>query len=71
MIKLPRRINDFTKPELDYFREQCNFSEKEMQYFNLKAQDKSIVQIAMEMNIAEPTVSKLAKKVKAKMIRVI
>jgi hypothetical protein len=45
--KLPL-LRDFTKPELDQFRELCNFTEDEMMYFNLKAKDKSNVQIAFE-----------------------
>ena len=65
------KIRDFTVPELDRFRELCNFTEDELKYFNLRARDKSNVQIAMEMNISEPQVSKLAKRVKSKMIRII
>ena len=64
-------IYDFTKPELDRFRELCNFTEQEMEYFNLRAKGKSNVQIAMEMNVSEPQVSKLAKKVKSKILRVV
>lgn len=65
------KIADFTVPELNYFREMCNFTEEEMQYFNLRSRGKSNVQIAMEMYISEAKVSKLAKKVKSKMIRVV
>lgn len=65
------KIRDFTVPELDKFRELCNFTTDELRYFNLRAKDKSNVQIALEMNVSEPQVSKLAKRVKNKMIRVI
>lgn len=65
------KIRDFVEPELEYFRNTCNFSESEMAYFNLKAKDKSNVQIAMELNISEPQVSKLAKRVKNKIIKVL
>ena len=65
------KIRDFTVPELDKFRELCNFTTDELNYFNLRAKDKSNVQIALEMNVSEPQVSKLAKRVKNKMIRVI
>lgn len=65
------KIRDFTVPELNRFRELCNFTEDELTYFNLRAKDKSNVQIAMEMNVSEPQVSKLAKRVKAKMIRIL
>lgn len=68
--KLPL-IRDFTKPELDMFRELCNFTDEELTYFNLRAQDKSNTVIAQKMYISEPKVSILAKRVKAKMIRVL
>lgn len=64
-------IRDFTVPELDKFRELCNFTESELEYFNLRAKDKSNVQIALAMNISEAQVSKLAKRVKSKMLRVV
>lgn len=65
------QIRDFTKPELDKFRELCNFTDSELQYFNLRSKDKSNVQIAMEMNVSQAQVSKLAKRVKSKIIRVL
>lgn len=71
MNKLPRRINEFTEPELDIFRRLCNFSDKERQYFELKAKDKSIIQISMEMNVSEATVSVYSKKVRQKILKVL
>lgn len=65
------KIRDFTVPELDRFRELCNFTDDELRYFNLRSRDKSNVQIAMEMNISEAQVSKLAKRVKSKILRII
>ena len=65
------KIRDFTVPELDKFRELCNFTDTELEYFNLRARDKSNIQIALEMNVSEAQVSKLAKRVKSKMIRVL
>ena len=70
-IKDKIHINDFVEPELDYFRLNCNFSEQELQYFNLRARQKSNVQIALEMHVSESKVSKLARKVKDKMKRVL
>lgn len=68
--KLPK-IRDFVEWELQMFRDKCNFTPDELIYFNLRAKDKSNVEIAIEMNISESQVSKLAKRVKSKMIRVI
>ena len=65
------KICDFTVPELDRFRELCNFTEDELVYFELRAKNKSNVQIAYEMHVSESTVSVLARKVKKKILRVI
>lgn len=65
------KLRDFTKPELDKFRELCNFTNDELEYFNLRASDLSNIQIAFEMNVSEAQVSKLAKRVKSKMKRII
>lgn len=66
-----QKIRDFVSWELDMFREQCNFTTQELMYFNLRAKDMSNVQIALEMNVSESQVSKLAKRVKSKMLRVL
>lgn len=65
------KIRDFIEKELQMFRDQCNFTDDELAYFNLRAKDKSNVQIALEMNVSEAQVSKLARRVKDKMIRVL
>lgn len=65
------QINDFIEKELQMFRDECNFSDEELEYFNLKAKDKSNTQIALAMNCSEAKVSKIARKVKNKMIRVL
>lgn len=65
------QIRDFTVPELDKFRALCNFTDEELEYFELKAKDKSNIQIALAMNISEAKVSKLAKRVRNKIIKII
>ena len=65
------KIADFVEWELQMFRDKCNFTPRELEYFNLRAKDKSNVEIAFEMNISESMVSKLARKVKSKMLKVL
>lgn len=65
------QIYNFTVPELNTFRELCNFSDDELEYFNLRARHKSNVAIALEMHVSEAQVSKLARRVKDKIIRVL
>ena len=65
------QIRDFTVPELDKFRELCNFTPYERLYFELKARDKSNVEISLEMNVSTAQVSKIAKRVRNKIVKVI
>lgn len=65
------KIRDFVEWELQMFRDKCNFTEDELAYFNLRAKDKSNIQIALEMNVSEAQISKLARRVKDKMKRVL
>lgn len=65
------KIYDFVNWELDKFRQECNFSDDETCYFNLRAKHYSNFEISMKMNISESKVSKLAKSVKQKILRVI
>jgi len=65
------KIRDFVEWELQMFRDKCNFTDTELQYFNMRAKDKSNIEIAMEMNVSEAQVSKLAKRVKDKMKKVL
>lgn len=65
------QIYDFTVPELNKLRELCNFSPQELEYFNLRSKHKSNVEIALTMHVSEGQVSKLARKVKDKIKRII
>ena len=65
------QIYDFVEKELCYFRRECNFSEEEMTYFNLRAKHLSNFEISLKMNISEGKVSKLAKSVKTKILKVL
>ena len=65
------QIYNFVKRELDFFRQECNFSEEELAYFNLRAKHLSNQQIAIKMNVSEGKVSKLAKAVKKKIMKVL
>lgn len=65
-----KKLRDCVETELELFRKECNFTEQELRYFNLKADDKSNIQISLEMNISTSQVSKLAKRVKNKISQV-
>lgn len=65
------RIADFTKRELDMFREECNFTDTERKCFDLKAKDCTNVQLAMELNVSESTVSVIMRRVRTKIAKVL
>lgn len=65
------KFREFVKPELDKFREECNFTDDELEYFEYKVRDKSNVYIAQQMHISEAQVSKIALRVRLKIIRVV
>ncbi len=63
------KLRDYTEIELEVFRTYCNFTDDELQYFNLKAKDHSNISISLTMNISTSQVSKLAKRVNSKISR--
>jgi DNA-binding CsgD family transcriptional regulator len=65
------KICDFVEWELEYFRQQCNFTDDERRYFEYKAKNKSNVQIAQLMCVSENTVVNIGRKVKRKMLKVL
>ena len=65
------KISEFTVPELTHFREQCNFTALERSCFDLKAKDYSNVQLAMQLNISESTVTIVMRRVRNKISKVL
>lgn len=65
------KICDFVEFELDNFRNKCNFTPEELEFFNLRSKDKSLIQISQTMNISEAKASILSKKVKKKILKVV
>ena len=65
------KIYELTVPELDHFRELCNFDSQELDYFNLRAKRKSNVEISMAMSISVSQVSNLSRRVNRKISKVI
>lgn len=65
------KICDFVNWELDKFRNECNFTKEELEFFNYRAADLSIEQIAENMNISVGKANVLSHKVKDKIIKVL
>lgn len=65
------KISSFNNFELNYFRENCNFTELELSCFNLKAKGLTNYQLAMNLNICDSTVCVTMKSVRAKITAVL
>lgn len=64
------KVYDFTKAEIDYLKENCNFSPPEMELFNLRNQYYTLEQAAEAMNISSKTAYRINKKIKQKIVKV-
>ena len=65
---------DFTKPELEYIKENANFTIEELTIFEMltgKYGRETIVYIANKTNLSTATVSRRIKKIKSKIERLI
>ncbi len=62
---------EFTKPECDWFRQVCNFTDEELKVFDLRVKDKSVVQICMALHMSERTVSRKIQNIKRKIHKVL
>ena len=64
-------ISEFTKPELDHFRNNCNFTILEFELFNRRAKGVSLEHIAEELSISVDYARKISQKVNRKILKVI
>lgn len=65
------QIYSFTKPELDFLRENCNFVNLEREVFELRSQGVPLEEIAEEINISANTASKISQKINKKIGKVL
>lgn len=64
------KIYDFTIPELNYFRDNCNFTYEEQMLFEYRAKNIPLESIAEIMNISVSTAKRISKRVNNKIIRI-
>ena len=64
-------FREFTQPEIDNFISKCNFTPDEEMYLKLRCKGCSNARIAMELFVSEGQVSKLARRVKDKIKRIV
>lgn len=64
------KIYDFTVPELNYFKENCNFTEDEMKLFEYRAKNVPLDMCAEIMDVSLSTVKRISRRVNKKIIKV-
>jgi len=63
-------VSDFTVPELDWFREQCNFTGFENQVFELRSKGNTLEEIAEILNVSVTHIGRISQKVNKKIKKV-
>lgn len=64
-------IKDFTEPELQIFREKCNFTDLESIVFENRSKGMTLQEIADNYNFSVDYARKLSQKVNKKIIKVL
>lgn len=62
---------EFTEPECERFRRLCNFTPDELEIFNRRVKDQSIVKITVELNMSESTVNRKIRNIKRKICKIL
>lgn len=62
---------EFTEPECDRFRRECNFTDEEMAVFNLRVKANSIIEIQHALNMSEATINRRLRNIKRKIYKVL
>lgn len=62
---------EFTQPECEFFRRQCNFTDEERAIFDLRVKAHSLVEIQQRLHMSESTVNRRIKNIKRKIYKVI
>ena len=65
------KICDFTKPELDFIREQSNFTNEELALFNMRANNIPLEECAERMNLSVSAIKQKSQKINSKIKRVL
>jgi len=64
-------VSDFTVPELDYYRANCNFVGAERQVFELRSQGIPLESIAETLDMSVEGIKKVSRKVNNKISKVL
>lgn len=69
-MRLGRYLSSLTKPELEFLKDQCNFSEEEEIIFHMLAKKRSITEISIKSQISISTTNRRIIGIKRKVCKV-
>jgi len=64
-------VSDFTKPEIEYLIDNCNFVNDEIKVFKLRSQGVGLEEIAERLNLTYNGAKRISRKVSKKILRVL
>lgn len=62
---------DFNKSEYEYFMENCNFTDRQINVLNMRRKGCSIVEISLKLFVSERTINREIKCIKNKILKVV
>ncbi len=62
---------EFTQPECERFRRECNFTDEERMVFDLRVRACALVEIQQRLNMSESTVNRRIKNIKRKIYKIL
>ena len=65
------KICDFTKREVEYLRQECNFTADEMALFEMRANNIPLEECAERMNLSISAIKAKSQKINSKIKRVL
>ncbi len=65
------KICDFTVPELEFFRKECNLTKEERLLFDMRAEDIPLEECAERMNLSVSAIKQKSQKINSKIKRVL
>lgn len=69
-MRLGKYLTSLTKPELEFYTTDANFTDEELRIFNLLSKGYSITEIAIKLSVCNRAINRRAKNISSKISKV-
>ena len=69
-MRLGKYLSSLTKPELEFYTTDANFTDEELRIFNLLSKGYSITEIAIKLSVCNRTINRRVKNISSKISKV-